>query len=178
MTSYAFRDGSKTKHGLTADNVGEALADIEADQGALTAQGVVDASEPEQAPLHECFEWRNDVAANEYRKHQSRDLIKWVEVWYDKDPAPTPLYYNVRELEYEKPKDPGVYVTAASLKDNPEHFELVWRDAQKRLNQAQKAIQELNQIGGNLKDPGFAIRVQAVQEAHSKVVEAAQLLAS
>lgn len=41
----------------------------------LIAQEVVNAAKDKGNPLHACFEWDNDVAADEWRLHQARHLI-------------------------------------------------------------------------------------------------------
>jgi hypothetical protein len=41
----------------------------------LTAETLVEASREKTAPLHDCFEWHDKTAAEEYRKHQARHII-------------------------------------------------------------------------------------------------------
>lgn len=44
--------------------------------GILRPEDVVEAAEPESSPLHDAFEWDNTKAAQRYRLHQARCLIK------------------------------------------------------------------------------------------------------
>lgn len=60
--------------GIDAQVAGDVCNELE-QQGKLDAQNLVDVSKPEDAPLHNAFEWRDDVAAEEYRKHQARNII-------------------------------------------------------------------------------------------------------
>lgn len=46
----------------------------------LTSANLVEASRPEEAPLHNEFEWRDDVAAEKYRKHQAAVMIAALEI--------------------------------------------------------------------------------------------------
>ena len=39
-------------------------------QGKTTAKDLVDASRPEEAPLHKLFEWNDSIAAEKYREEQ------------------------------------------------------------------------------------------------------------
>ena len=50
--------------------------------GLLKPETVVDEAKPVSSPLHPKFEWRNTVAAHQYRIWQARKLIRVsVEVW-------------------------------------------------------------------------------------------------
>ncbi len=46
-----------------------------AQKGSLNAETLVEVSKPEDAPLHNEFEWDDSVAATEYRKYQARNII-------------------------------------------------------------------------------------------------------
>ena len=47
-------------------------------QGKKTAKDLVDASRPEDAPLHTLFEWDDTVAAEKYREEQGRMIIRHI----------------------------------------------------------------------------------------------------
>lgn len=51
----------------------------------LTPQLVVAEATPEDHPLHEYFEWDNEVAGPAYREHQARQLIRSVRIQYVDD---------------------------------------------------------------------------------------------
>lgn len=61
-------------YGVSAQVVGEVCEQLES-RNNLNAQALVDVSKPTDAPTHSLFEWDNDVAADEYRKHQARMVI-------------------------------------------------------------------------------------------------------
>lgn len=44
--------------------------------GVLTAEAVVQAARAKASPLHTCFEWSDTLAAQLYRLHQARNLIR------------------------------------------------------------------------------------------------------
>ena len=77
MAVYKWKSGAR----LVGDPqmVGEQLARIEK-RGALTPKAVVDASRRSNAPLHDYFEWRDDVAADKYREVQAKEIIRSVEL--------------------------------------------------------------------------------------------------
>jgi len=79
MQTYAFR--RNYGFGVTAQVAGEELDRIaKENEGVLTPSGVVQESRPRQAPLHPVFEWRDPVAAEQWREHQARNLIASVEI--------------------------------------------------------------------------------------------------
>lgn len=71
---YKFRDGFVAKN-VDAQTAGEECDRI-ANSVGLTAENLLNASREETAPLHNYFEWDNDVAAEKYRLVQSKDLIR------------------------------------------------------------------------------------------------------
>jgi hypothetical protein len=48
--------------------------------GNLSAKGLLDANRPEDAPLHNEFEWVDSIAAEKYREQQARHLINSIVV--------------------------------------------------------------------------------------------------
>lgn len=69
---YQWKDGTQYK--TDANVAGKVCAEMEA-AGTLTAGNLVEASRPKTAPLHNEFEWNNTKAAEEWRKHQARNII-------------------------------------------------------------------------------------------------------
>lgn len=64
------------------------LTAIYQDLGELTPAGVVDAARPEKSPLHERFEWDDQVAGEEFRRLQASELIRSVRIEYAQSPEP------------------------------------------------------------------------------------------
>ena len=63
-------------------NVRDELLGIRQMRGELTPQIVVDESRPTEAPLHEHFEWDDQLAGEAYRRQQASQLIRSVRVEY------------------------------------------------------------------------------------------------
>lgn len=61
---------------VDAQTAGEELNRIYTKNGALNPADIVDESRPEDAPLHDCFEWRDDVAAEKYREQQAQTIVR------------------------------------------------------------------------------------------------------
>ena len=78
---YVFRieDGEETM-GVDAQTAGSELDRIRRRDGTIRPAAVVDEARPEEAPLHPAFEWRDPVAAEQWRQHQANTLIKVVRV--------------------------------------------------------------------------------------------------
>lgn len=70
---YQYKQNSR--YPVPAQVAGEELERIYQAKGELQAKDVVDASRPQDAPLHPCFEWEDPVAAELYRQQQARNLI-------------------------------------------------------------------------------------------------------
>lgn len=72
MSAYVWKTGFRCK--VAADIAGAEFERLEK-TGGLTAERLVDESRSTDAVFHDEFEWRDDVAAEEYRKAQARCLI-------------------------------------------------------------------------------------------------------
>ena len=77
MAVYRWKSGAHAS--VPAQVAGEVCAELES-QGNLTPSALVDASRPEDAPLHGAFEWDDVIAAKRYRETQASYIIRSVEV--------------------------------------------------------------------------------------------------
>lgn len=57
-------------------NVAGAVCESLENSVGLTSETLLDASRPEDAPLHNVFEWDDEIAGEQYRLIQSRNIIK------------------------------------------------------------------------------------------------------
>lgn len=139
MTDYCFR---KSPHSFYTNNVeaqdaGEELERINDKYGQTTASNVVDESRPEEAVLHEAFEWDDEVAAEEHRKTQARSLIKTVRVIHP-EKGEQPAFVHVAVLKG--------YVPAQRVIEEPELMKSAKDGAIRRLHEAEKHLNELNRL--------------------------------
>lgn len=81
-TTYAFRSDSPiSKFGISAEVTGRTIEQIaRAHGGAARPEQLVDVARPRDHPLHDYFEWRDNVAAEAHRVAQARNLIRAVVV--------------------------------------------------------------------------------------------------
>jgi hypothetical protein len=64
-----------------AQACGEELQRLqEANNGRLETKAIVQVARDEDNPLHKCFEWNDDVAAERYREVQARQVIRSIRV--------------------------------------------------------------------------------------------------
>ena len=122
---YKVKTGYHIKPNL-AQAIGNECERLEA-EGRLTPQSLVDASRPEDAPLHGCFEWDDTVAAEKWRQTQAAYIIRSVEVTVEETSEPTRAF-------------------VATIKDNKREYQsigYVLRDTNSReylLEQAKKEL--------------------------------------
>lgn len=69
---YEWKTASYIK--ADASVAGKQCEELEKTVG-LTAKNLLDANRDENAPLHNEFEWRDDIAAERYRENQARHII-------------------------------------------------------------------------------------------------------
>ena len=119
---YKFADGAVVK--VNAQIAAE-QCEVLASQGMLTAKNLVDISRPEDAPLHNAFEWNNTIAAEQYREEQARKIIRSL-VIVKEDREPVRMFFNLVR------KDPEY-----------KHIDVIMRDADDREKLLQLALREL-----------------------------------
>ena len=89
---YRWKSGSH--HKVDAQTAGEVCKALE-EEGRLTAADLVDESRPEDAPLHDEFEWDDSIAAEEYRKQQARVMIATIVEVITPEIVPTRAFFNI-----------------------------------------------------------------------------------
>lgn len=99
--TYKFRSGFQPR-GVSAEVAAAELSRIHADHGAIVPAVVVDEARPASAPLHPVFEWDDRTAAEAFREHQARNLVRAVRVQYADREAQ--VYAHVRVLPQYLPK--------------------------------------------------------------------------
>lgn len=72
MSTYKWREGSRIK--ADPNKAGELFENL-ANEDRLNAETVVEVSKPDDALLHNEFEWDDQKAAIAFREHQGRNII-------------------------------------------------------------------------------------------------------
>ena len=161
---YVFTDAAAEEQiGVDAQTAGEELARIKAAHRILSAAVVVDESRPDDAPLHPAFEWRDPVAAEQWREHQASQIIRRVRVVPVE--APEPVAPRVSRAAAMPPPD-------LQLDD---HDPLVWEldEAVKAVLAAKAKVEVLKERAGRRFDRRKQIQAGV---ALNDLTEADQLL--
>ncbi len=100
MSAYKWKTGSQ--HKIDADTAGAVCEQLEQTIG-LTAQTLVDASRPADAPLHGEFEWDDAIAAESYRQDQARYIIRSLCVVSEQEETqPVRAFFTIAQQPYER----------------------------------------------------------------------------
>lgn len=139
---YQFRDSS-TVRGVDAQTAGEELERIHAKRGVLQAQDVVQESRPDDAPLHPVFEWRDQVAAENYRVWQARNLIKSVEVVVQDagQDSRTPVYVHCPQPQQDGSK--SGYQPVDMVVNRPDLYAIAVAECARKLAEAEASLEKL-----------------------------------
>lgn len=147
---YSFKPGSHIS-GVDPETVGRVCEELSA-QGNLTAAGIVEISEPEDAPLHKCFEWDDSKAAREYRLEQGRSLIRCIMIQSEPEQAPVRAYFNI---EQASPIYKPITLILSSQDDTQKLFQTAMRELQafrckySQLQQFAKVFDAIDQLGND-----------------------------
>lgn len=115
----------------------------------LTAKELLDASRDENAPLHSCFEWDDNIAAERYRAYQARHIINSIEVEivYEKR-EPITIRAQVNISPPEKLRSEGVFVNVKQAMEVPNYRHLVLKRAMMELRCIQKKYAAYSELAG------------------------------
>lgn len=99
MTAYQWK--IQGLFNVDANLAASVINGIYADNGRIEPAELVRRSRPENSPLHSCFEWSDEVAAEKYREGQARNIIQCiVEVDEGREDIPVRAYHHV-ESSYQ-----------------------------------------------------------------------------
>lgn len=76
MAAFVYEYRQKGIVKVPAQVAGEIMEQLEQSEQGLSPASLLDASRDENAPLHNEFEWRDDVAAEQYRLTQASGIIR------------------------------------------------------------------------------------------------------
>jgi len=126
--------GFNSYAGIPAETIADELARIYNEAKELTPEKVVEEATPEDAPLHPAFEWDNEKAGHEHRKHQARNLIRKVEIVYGENTSPVYVHVNA-----EKPS----YQPVELVVQKPDMFALALEELTGKLMASKRSVEQL-----------------------------------
>jgi hypothetical protein len=116
---YESRILSKKK----ANIFGKRLELVEKKYGKLTPEFVVQDASKISSPLHNFFEWDNEKASDNWRKHQARMLINsFTIVSEDNGSEDVPAFYNIKISSEPKTQE---YVSIDKAVDHADYIKSV-----------------------------------------------------
>lgn len=122
--AYQYKPWARYK--TPADVAGQVMNDL-AKQNNLNAKALVDVSRPEDAALHNEFEWNDSIAAEKWRMQEARVLIDAVVLVVEEaEVAPVRAFVQVEE------------------QSNYEPIHVILKDENKTEQLLQRALTELN----------------------------------
>ena len=137
--------------GADAGTVGAELERIEAANGELTKQNVLDAARPQNAPLHPCFEWDDNVAAEKYRLSQAGKLIRFT-VAVHENGTESKAFLNVshgyktsRFINFRDVMRTDAY--RAAVLANAKSEARIFRDKYKELTELSRVFLAIDELG-------------------------------
>ena len=161
MIKYVFRDGPLILRGkgskeTKADpqKIGEALAEIEARDGELSASSVVDTARDKANVLHRHFEWNDLDVAELYRLEQARDLIQLISK-VDDDGKKQQAYCSVSIAGEGRS-----YHSVNVIKSSIELQKAVLKQAENDLAAFQRRYRQLSDICAMVKPAHDAVKVK------------------
>jgi hypothetical protein len=160
-TSYRYRTGTRIV-GVKAADAARELKRLQR-LGRLQPPEIVEAARPEEAPLHQAFEWDDGVAAEEFRLIQARQLIRAVQV-VQNGQEPRSIYAYV-------PSQENGYEPIEALIQHPDRFVLALNSALEDVSSAQRRVEELREAAGSEPDrlAILTLAAQALQTAEQAI---------
>jgi hypothetical protein len=158
-------------HEVPAEDAADELERIRLEnEGKLIPVNVVEASEPKEAVLHPCFEWRNSVAANRYREYQARNLIRGIRIIKDDDQQ-IPQFANVRITNEQTGKNESFYQNTTVLIKRPDELMSAISLLQTKLSAIENSIQEIVHLAKEHQDEDrvsrLVIAARAIETARA-----------
>ena len=92
---YAWKPGARVR---TDASIAGMICEQMAKDGRLSAENLVEDSRPETAPLHGEFTWDDNVAAEQWRKQEARNIISHIEIQIETAP-PVQAFVKLTQAE-------------------------------------------------------------------------------
>lgn len=136
---YEWSSGAYAK--VAPEVAGAVFEELEKGKG-LTAPNLVDASRPEDAPLHKEFEWDDAIAAEKYRENRARLLINHLHIRMEEveDAPPIRAYVSLKTDDNRK------YESVPMILKNPQKTTALFDMAMRELESFQRKYSNLTEF--------------------------------
>lgn len=147
--NYSWKPGSRVK--ADANVIGSELQRMAGvHDGRLTPAVIVEAARPEDALLHDLFEWQDSTAAEAYRQNQARYLTRSILVRVEHDDQVTEVraFVNlvVNTQEGDEPEQEQVYVNTLVALARPAWREQILSRARREIDVLERRYQTLEEL--------------------------------
>lgn len=170
--TFSWHPNYRPKTKADAQAVGEELERIRQRDGEITVDAALDEARSIQSPLHSLCTWADDIAAENWRRDEIRRAIRSIKVI-------TPEREEHRAYVHcanPNPSEQGYYQRIEVAVQNIDEYELVFKAAILRLNEAQRALEELKRIARSV-SIDQKTRLSAVAKADKALLTASEELA-
>lgn len=133
---FSWKDGARFK--VDADTVGQELERLYNKHDLVTAEILLDAARDEDSPLHNLYEWDDSIAAEKWRKHQSRTILYSLRVTEVDGDKPRIMNVAIRLEDGRR----GYQKTSIAVQDKT-LWEQVMDDTRKDLMGVQERLENL-----------------------------------
>lgn len=126
---------------MKSDRIDNALRSLQK-QGLLLPERVVAAAQPEDSPLHSCFEWDDNEAAHQHRLWQARQLIRTRVILIEGIKEPITAYVSLKSDR----KDGAGYRSIVTILQTPRLRKQMLEEALEELQTFQQKYRELTEL--------------------------------
>lgn len=127
----------------SAEVAGQVCEELDRTVG-LTPENLVDASRPEDAPLHNEFEWDDMIAAEEFRRVQARGIISNLSIVIEENKqAPVRAFFSLQSGFRE---NSGIYESTITIMDDSDKREKLLNTAKRELDAFMRKYQMLTEL--------------------------------
>lgn len=147
MAVYEWR--SPYLYPVPAQVAGETIEGLKTALGKenIEPEDLLEASRPEDAPLHVCFEWDDTAAAEKYRIKQAGYIIRNITVKLvsvDDKPVTARAFVNVSS----KPREKGTFVSIQTALEKENYRQNILRNALFELQTFQRKYAVYQELAG------------------------------
>ena len=126
----------------------------------LTPHNLVEDSRPESAPLHNCFEWNDSIAAEKFRESQAYYIIRSVTVDIDSTREPTRAFVVTVSDDKHTYKDVGYVLrnqdSRSALIESARRDLIAFKRKYQSLTELAKVIDAIDGVIGSQQSMSFA----------------------
>jgi len=135
-----------TQYPVEAQLAGEEIETIQRECGVCDAKTVVDRSRPKTSVLHECFEWKDGLAAEKWREQQARVLIGQIVRVNVESQEPEVRAFVCVSYKTEEEKQQNKYVSIDTALNDEEYRSQLFKKALDEIKYFQSKYRNLKEF--------------------------------